>query len=252
MDMTDEQLLRYSRQIMLPQIDIEGQERLLTSSVLVVGVGGLGSPVSMYLAASGVGKLILTDPDVVDLTNLQRQVVHATNTVGLLKVESAAQRLQQLNPDIEVVCLPKALDEAELLEQVQAVDVVVDCTDNLESRFAVNRACVQAVKPLVSAAAIRWEGQISVFHPGEAESPCYQCFYGDVAGVPQTCSENGVIGPLLGILGSMQALEALKLLTAQGEALVGRVLLFDSLNMEWTPIKLARRPNCVVCGEKAS
>ena len=249
MDITDEQLLRYSRQIMLPQIDIPGQEKLLGATVLIVGVGGLGSPVSMYLAASGVGKLILTDPDVVDLTNLQRQVVHSTDSVGMLKVESAAQRLAQLNPGIEVVGLPTALSEAELLEQVQTVDVVVDCTDNLESRFAVNRVCVQAVKPLVSAAAIRWEGQISVFHPGEVSSPCYQCFYGDVAGVPQTCSENGVIGPLLGILGSMQALETLKLLTDQGEALIGRVLLFDSLHMEWTPIRLAKRPNCVVCGE---
>lgn len=248
MDMTDEQLLRYSRQIMLPQIDMAGQERLLDAKVLVVGVGGLGSPVAMYLAASGVGKLVLTDPDVVDLTNLQRQIVHSTDTVGALKVESAARRLEQINPDIEVVCLPEALNEIALLEKVQDVDVVVDCTDNLESRFAVNRACVRAIKPLVSAAAIRWEGQISVFHPGETDSPCYQCFYGDVTSVPQTCSENGVIGPLLGILGSMQALEVLKLLTGQGDALIGRVLLFDSLGMEWTPIRLAKRPACAVCG----
>ncbi len=250
-EISDQQLLRYSRQIMLPQIDIAGQEKLLGSTVLVVGVGGLGSPVSMYLAAAGVGKLILTDPDVVDLTNLQRQVVHATDTVAMLKVESAAQRLQQLNPDIEVVCLPKALDEAELLAQVQSADVVVDCTDNLESRFAVNRVCVKAVKPLVSAAAVRWEGQISVFHPGVAHSPCYQCFYGDVAGVPETCSENGVIGPLLGVLGSMQALETLKLLTGQGDALIGRVLLFDALHMEWTPLQLAQRQDCTICGSAA-
>lgn len=247
MDITDEQLLRYSRQIMLPQLEVDGQERLLNATVLIVGLGGLGSPVSMYLAASGVGKLILTDPDTVDLSNLQRQVIHSTDTVGQLKVDSAAQRLAQLNPDIEVVCLPKALSQGELMEQVQAVDIVVDCTDNLETRFFVNRICFDATKPLVSAAAIRWEGQISVFHPGVADSPCYQCFYGDVANVPQTCSENGVIGPLLGILGSMQALEVLKLITGTGESLIGRVLLFDSLGMEWTQIRLPKRESCVVC-----
>lgn len=250
MDMTDQQLLRYSRQIMLPQFDVEGQEKLLQSSVLIVGVGGLGSPVAMYLAAAGVGKLVLTDPDTVDLTNLQRQIVHSTDTVDITKVESAAQRLAQLNPDIAVSCIPEALNGDHLLDAVNSVDVVVDCTDNLESRFAVNRACVAAGKPLVSAAAIRWEGQISVFHPGVENSPCYQCFYGDVAGLPETCSENGVIGPLLGVLGSMQALETIKLLTGRGEALVGRVLLFDSLNMEWTPIRLAKRAGCQVCGSE--
>ncbi|MEZ5536847.1 MAG: molybdopterin-synthase adenylyltransferase MoeB [Thiolinea sp.] len=248
--MTDQQLLRYSRQIMLPDFDVEGQERLLQSRVLIVGVGGLGSPVSMYLAAAGVGRLVLTDPDTVDLTNLQRQIVHSTDAVDVPKVESAAQRLAQINPDIEVTCIPEALDDAALLEAVKSVDVVVDCTDNLDSRFAVNRACVEAVKPLVSAAAIRWEGQISVFHPGVADSPCYQCFYGDVAGLPETCSENGVIGPLLGVLGSMQALETIKLLTGAGDALVGRVLLLDSLNMEWTPIRLPKRAGCKVCGSK--
>lgn len=251
MDMTDQQLLRYSRQIMLPQFDVEGQEKLLGSGVLIVGVGGLGSPVSMYLAAAGVGKLILTDPDTVDMTNLQRQIVHSTETVDVLKVESAAQRLVELNPDVEVVCIPETLDDDSLLEAVKSVDLVVDCTDNLETRFAVNRACVQAVKPLVSAAAIRWEGQISVFHPGVEDSPCYQCFYGDVAGLPQTCSENGVIGPLLGVLGSMQALESIKVLTGSGDPLVGRVLLFDSLGMEWTPIRLAKRASCKVCGGKS-
>lgn len=252
MEMTDQQLLRYSRQIMLPQFDVTGQERLLEASVLIVGVGGLGSPVSMYLAAAGVGKLILTDPDVVDMTNLQRQIVHSTDTVGMLKVKSAAQHLVQLNPEVEVVCLPEALGDDALLEAVKSADVVVDCTDNLESRFAVNRACVAAMKPLVSAAAIRWEGQISVFHPGVADSPCYQCFYGDVAGLPETCSENGVIGPLLGVLGSMQALEVIKVLTNLGETLVGRVLLFDALGMEWTPIRLTKRAGCKVCGSEQS
>lgn len=248
MELSDEQLLRYSRQIMLPQLDLAGQERLLESRVLIVGAGGLGSPVSMYLAASGVGTLVLSDPDVVDLTNLQRQIVHTTTSVGQLKVESAQQRLAQLNPEVEVITLPRALDQEELLAQVAMADVVVDCTDNLESRFLVNRMCFAATKPLVSAAAIRWEGQISVFTPGVGNSPCYQCFYGDVGAVPQTCSENGVIGPLLGILGSMQALEVIKLLSGVGEALIGRVLLFDSMGMEWTQIRLAKRPGCAVCG----
>lgn len=252
MELTDPQLLRYSRQIMLPQFDITGQERLLESSVLIIGLGGLGSPVAMYLAGAGVGKLILTDPDTVDLTNLQRQVIHSTAAVGALKVESATQRLTQLNPEVEVSCIPKILADDALLEVVKSVDVVLDCTDNLAARFAANRACMAAGKPMVSAAAIRWEGHLSVFHPGVADSPCYQCFYGDVTGVAETCSENGVIGPLLGILGSMQALETIKLLTGLGEALVGRVLLFDALGMEWTPIRLAKRANCKVCGSEQS
>ncbi|PID99933.1 MAG: molybdopterin-synthase adenylyltransferase MoeB [Thiothrix nivea] len=250
--MTDEQLLRYSRQIMLPQVDIEGQERLLESKVLIVGVGGLGSPVSMYLAAAGVGQLILTDPDTVDLSNLQRQIVHGSDTMGEAKVTSAARRLKQLNPDVVICTMPEALDNDRLLEAVQDVDVVVDCTDNLASRFAINRTCIAAVKPLVSAAAIRWEGQISVFHPGIADSPCYQCFYGDVTRLSETCSENGVIGPLLGVLGSLQALETIKLLTGKGDTLIGRVLLFDSLNMTWTTVRLAKRTGCKVCGGNAA
>ncbi len=249
MDLTDEQLLRYSRQIMLPQIDVSGQERISAARVLVVGVGGLGSPVALYLAAAGVGQLVLTDPDVVDLTNLQRQIVHANTSIGQDKVASAAARLATINPDIQIETLAYKLDEAGLLAQAQAADVVVDCTDNLEARFAINRACVAAKTPLVSAAAIRWEGQISVFRSDQAESPCYQCFYGNVSSVPQTCSENGVIGPLLGVLGSMQAVEVLKLLADVGTTLTGRVLLFDALNMEWTAIKLMKRKDCVVCGE---
>ncbi len=251
MDLSDQQLLRYSRQIMLPQVDVAGQERLLHATVLVIGVGGLGSPVALYLAASGVGRLILSDPDVVDLTNLQRQIAHATDTVGTLKVTSAAGRLQQINPEVVVESIPAVLEGDDLLAQVQRADVVVDCTDNLASRFAINRACVQAKKPLVSAAAIRWEGQISVYQPAHANSPCYQCFYGNVNNIPQTCSQNGVIGPLLGILGSMQAVETLKLLVGVGEPLMGRVLLLDALNMEWTEIRLPKRPDCLVCGQVA-
>lgn len=246
--MDDEQLLRYSRQIMLPQIDIVGQEKLNAARVLIIGMGGLGSPVAMYLATSGVGMLVLCDPDVVDLTNLQRQIVHDTPKVGQLKVASAAETLRRLNPEITVETLPRKLDEAELLHQMQQADVVVDCTDNLEARLLINRVAVATRKPLVSAAAIRWEGQISVFQPYLGENPCYHCFYGKVGGIAQTCSENGVVGPLLGILGSMQALEVVKLLVGTGETLTGKVMLFDGQAMEWMSFKLPRDPACPVCG----
>ncbi len=246
--MQDEQLLRYSRQIMLPQIDIEGQMKLNAACVLILGIGGLGSPVSMYLAASGIGKLLLCDPDVVDLTNLQRQIIHDTPKVGMTKVESAAETLQRINPEIVVETIPARLDEVAILQRMQQADVVVDCTDNLDARLLINRVAVTARKPLVSAAAIRWEGQISVFQPYIGENPCYHCFYGKVGGITQTCSENGVVGPLLGIMGSMQALEAIKLLVGTGKTLTGRVLLFDGQAMEWMGFKLPRDPQCPVCG----
>jgi molybdopterin/thiamine biosynthesis adenylyltransferase len=246
--MNDDQLLRYSRQIMLPQIDIDGQAKLSAATVLILGVGGLGSPVSMYLASSGIGKLVLCDPDVVDLTNLQRQIVHDTPKVGQPKVISAAETLHRLNPEITVATIPAKLDETALLAQMQQADVVVDCTDNLDSRLLINRVAVAARKPLVSAATIRWEGQISVFQPWLGDNPCYHCFYGKVGGIAQTCSENGVVGPLLGILGSMQALEVIKLLVGNGETLTGRVLLFDGQAMEWMGFKLPRDPHCPVCG----
>lgn len=245
--MDDAQLLRYSRQIMLPQIGITGQEKLNAARVLIIGVGGLGSPVAMYLATSGVGTLVLCDPDVVDLSNLQRQIVHDTPKIGQLKVDSAAETLRRLNPEITVETLPRQLDEAELLSQMQQADVVVDCTDNLDSRLLINRVAVAARKPLVSAAAIRWEGQISVFQPYRGENPCYHCFYGKVGGIAQTCSENGVVGPLLGILGSMQALEVLKLVVGTGETLTGKVLLFDGRALEWMRFTLPRDPACPVC-----
>ena len=184
----------------------------------------------------------------VDLTNLQRQIVHDTPKVGQLKVASAAETLRRLNPEITVETLPRKLDEAELLSQMQQADVVVDCTDNLEARLLINRVAVATRKPLVSAAAIRWEGQISVFQPYLGENPCYHCFYGKVGGIAQTCSENGVVGPLLGILGSMQALEVVKLLVGTGETLTGKVMLFDGQAMEWMSFKLPRDPACPVCG----
>lgn len=246
--MNDDQLLRYSRQIMLPQIDLEGQEKLNAARVLIIGVGGLGSPVSMYLATSGIGKLVLCDHDVVDLTNLQRQIVHDTPKVGQPKVDSAAETLRRLNPEITVETIPAKLDAAALLAQMQQVDVVVDCTDNLDTRLLINQVAVAARKPLVSAAAIRWEGQISVFQPWLGENPCYHCFYGKVGGIAQTCSENGVVGPLLGILGSMQALEVIKLVVGNGETLTGKVMLFDGQALEWVSFKLPRDPSCPVCG----
>lgn len=246
MDLTDEQLLRYSRQILLPQFDVAGQERLLQSTVVIFGLGGLGSPASLYLAASGVGKLILIDPDTVDLSNLQRQIVHSQATIGVSKVLSAQQHLQQINPTIKIETHQQALNGAALLAQVQQADVVLDCTDNLATRLAINAACVQANKPLVSAAAIRFEGQIGIFHAA-ATSPCYQCLYGKVEELPQTCSTNGVLGPVLGVLGSMQAIEAIKLLTQIGEVLRGRMLLFDAFSMEWTAIRVPKRFNCPIC-----
>ncbi|HPY42507.1 MAG TPA: molybdopterin-synthase adenylyltransferase MoeB [Thiolinea sp.] len=248
MELTDEQLLRYSRQILLPQFGIEGQERLAQATVVIFGLGGLGSPASLYLAASGVGKLILIDPDVVDLSNLQRQVVHSEFSIGLPKVLSAQQRLQQLNPSLQIEIQQQVLVGEALLALIQQADLVLDCTDSLATRLAINAACVQANKPLVSAAAIRFEGQIGVFH-AKANSPCYQCFSGKLAELPQTCSTNGVLGPVLGVLGSMQALEAIKLLTQIGQPLIGRVLFFDALSMEWTTIRVPKRADCPVCAK---
>ncbi|WP_020396171.1 HesA/MoeB/ThiF family protein [Thiolinea disciformis] len=245
--MDDEQLLRYSRQIMLPQIDITGQQRLQQARALIIGLGGLGSPVSMYLASAGLGTLVLCDADTVDLTNLQRQIVHDSEKVGQRKVDSAAETLQRLNPEIKLEIIPTRLDAEALLAHIQQVDVVLDCTDNLESRLLINQMAVQARKPLVSAAAIRWEGQMSVFQPWLGENPCYQCFYSKTAALAQTCSENGVVGPILGILGSMQALETIKLIVGTGRSLAGRVLLFDGLVMEWISFTLPRDPNCSVC-----
>lgn len=244
----DEQLLRYSRQLMLPQIDIAGQQKLLNASVIIMGLGGLGSVVSMYLASSGVGRLILVDPDEVELTNLQRQIVHTTERIGMFKVESAAIQLTALNPSVKLELIPRRLSEDSLIALAQQADVVVDCTDNLTTRLMINRACVQAHKPLVSGAAIRWEGQVSVFDSRQAHSPCYHCFYGALTEVEQACSVNGVVAPLLGMVGSAQALEVIKLLTGAGKGLVGRVLLVDALSMDWHSIQLPKDPHCAVCG----
>ncbi|WP_341962043.1 molybdopterin-synthase adenylyltransferase MoeB [Pseudomonas sp. RC10] len=246
--LSDEELLRYSRQILLQQVDIDGQMRLKQSRALIVGVGGLGSPVALYLAAAGVGELHLADFDTVDLTNLQRQIIHDTQSVGQGKVDSAMARLTAINPAVKLVPHRVALDEDSLTAAVDAVDLVLDCSDNFTTREAVNAACVAAAKPLVSGAAIRLEGQLSVFDPRRADSPCYHCLYGHGSESELTCSEAGVIGPLVGLVGSLQALEALKLLAGFGDPMVGRLLLIDALGTRFRELKVKRDPGCSVCG----
>ncbi|QVE18010.1 MULTISPECIES: molybdopterin-synthase adenylyltransferase MoeB [Pseudomonas] len=246
--LSDEELLRYSRQILLQHVDIDGQIRLKSSRALIVGLGGLGSPVALYLAAAGVGELHLADFDSVDLTNLQRQVIHDSHSIGQAKVDSAMARLTAINPEVTLVAHRAALDADSLSAAVQGVDLVLDCSDNFSTREAVNAACVAAGKPLVSGAAIRLEGQLSVFDPRRAESPCYHCLYGHGSEAELTCSEAGVIGPLVGLVGSLQALEALKLLAGFGEPLVGRLLLIDALSTRFRELKVKRDPACGVCG----
>ena len=246
--MTDDELLRYSRQVLLPNFDIEGQERLRQSHALIVGLGGLGSAAAMYLAAAGVGRLTLVDFDRVDLSNLQRQIVHRIADLGRSKVESARDTLRALNPLIEVSTIPKALDEAELLEQVRRADVVVDACDNLPTRLAINAACVRVGVPLVSGAAIRLEGQLLVWRPG-GEGACYRCLYRAAEVNGETCAQTGVLAPVVGVIGSLQAVEAIKVLTELGETLDGRLLLLDAARMEWRIMKARRWPECPVCGD---
>ncbi|ATB64711.1 molybdopterin-synthase adenylyltransferase MoeB [Pseudomonas mosselii] len=248
--LSDQELLRYSRQILLSQVDIDGQLRLKHGKALVIGLGGLGSPVALYLAAAGVGGLHLADFDTVDLTNLQRQVIHDSDSVGMSKVDSAIKRLQAINPEISLVAHRQALDEDSLAAAVAAVDVVLDCSDNFGTREAVNAACVVAGKPLVSGAAIRLEGQLSVFDTRRDTSPCYHCLYGHGSEAELTCSEAGVIGPLVGLVGSLQALEALKLLAGFGEPLIGRLLLIDALSTRMRELRVKRDPACAVCGSR--
>lgn len=245
--MNDDQLLRYSRQIMLPDFDIAGQECLLQASVLVIGVGGLGSPVALYLAAAGVGHMILVDHDVVDLSNLQRQVIHQEASLGDPKVASAAATIAALNPATNVTTINHKLDEAALATAVAQADLVVDCTDNFQIRYAINDACWTARVPLVSGAAIRWEGQIAVFDPRDCNSPCYRCLYAEGDDAALNCSENGVIAPLVGIVGACQAMEAIKVLANIGENLTGYVLYFDGKRMEWRRLKLPKSPACTTC-----
>jgi molybdopterin-synthase adenylyltransferase len=247
--MNDNQLLRYSRHILLDEIGIEGQEKILAARALVIGAGGLGSPAAFYLATAGVGKVTLVDNDSVDLTNLQRQILHTTERVGQPKSESGKRTLEQINPEIEIVALTERAENERLDELVRDATVVLDCSDNFATRHAVNRACVAARVPLVSGAAIRLDGQISVFDSRRPDAPCYACLFPpDQQFEEVQCSTMGVFAPLVGIIGTMQAAEALKLVAEVGESLAGRLLLLDARTMEWTSIKVARNKDCSVCG----
>lgn len=246
--MDDQQLLRYSRQILLPQIDVTGQQRLLDSRVLIVGLGGLGSPVALYLAGAGVGSLLLADDDHVDMTNLQRQIIHTTANLDRQKTASAAEQINALNPHVQLQCLDDRLVGQQLLEAVEQVDVVMDCTDNFATRQALNKACLNLRKPWVSGAAIRLQGQMTVYDPRRPDSPCYECLYGDGDETALSCSEAGVIGPLVGMIGSLQALEAIKLLVGFGESMVGRLLLIDALRSGFRELRIPRDPQCPSCG----
>jgi molybdopterin/thiamine biosynthesis adenylyltransferase len=244
----DDQLLRYSRHILLDDIGIEGQQRLLDSHVLVVGAGGLGSPVAMYLAASGVGHITLADPDKVDLTNLQRQIAHTTERVGQTKVASAAKALQAINPEVRLTLLEKQLQSDDLDQLLPDIDAVVDCCDNFATRQAVNAACVKHRVPLVSGAALRMDGQIAVFDPRDQLSPCYACIFPPTPAPPETlCSTMGVLAPLVGVIGTMQAMETVKLLSGMGSRLVGKLLMLDGRDMAWREMHITRHASCPVC-----
>lgn len=246
--MDDTQLLRYSRQILLSDIDIKGQQTLLDSKVLIIGMGGLGSPVALYLASAGIGTLGICDFDEVELSNLQRQIIHSNNTIGLSKVDSAKQSINRINPDITVIKHPEKLEGNALDNIIEHYDLVLDCSDNFSSRFAINQACFKSKKPLVSGAVIRMEGQISVYDSRDKSSPCYQCLYGVAAEIADTCSTNGVLAPVAGIIGSIQATEAIKCLLGL-PTLMGRLLIHDAREMQFREIKLKRDVNCPCCGK---
>ncbi len=251
--MNDDQLLRYSRHILLNEIGIEGQQRLLDAHALIIGAGGLGSPAALYLASAGVGHITLVDDDVVDLTNLQRQIAHTTQRIGSAKVDSAKEAIRAINAEVQVVTLNERADAARLEKLVGQADVVLDCCDNFSTRHAINTACLRHHKPLVSGAAIRFDGQISVYDPRSEESPCYACVFPEDAAFEETrCATMGVFSPLVGIIGSMQAAEALKLLTGSGSSLAGRLLMLEGLAMEWTEVRVARNPVCRVCQSRSS
>ena len=247
--MDDRELLRYSRHILLPELGVEAQQRFAEARVLIVGAGGLGCPAAQFLAAAGVGHLTLCDPDRVDLTNLQRQTLFATADIGTPKAAAAAARLAAINPEVKVDARVARLEGAALAQAVSAADVVLDCSDNFATRHAVNRACVAAGRPLVSGAAIRFDGQVAVFDPRIPGTPCYHCLFGEGEAIEETrCATMGVFAPLTGIVGATQAAEALKLIARIGTSLAGRLLLFDALAMEWREVRIPRDPSCPVCG----
>ncbi|MCB1756788.1 MAG: molybdopterin-synthase adenylyltransferase MoeB [Gammaproteobacteria bacterium] len=245
--MNKQQLSRYGRHINLPDVGLDGQEKLLASRALLIGMGGLGSPIAMYLAAAGVGTLVLCDFDQVELSNLQRQIAHTTDRIGQLKTHSAKAACLALNPDINIETIDYALDETDMNEAVSSVDIVIEGSDNFPTRFAVNAACVKHKKPLVSGAAIRFDGQVSVFRGDNPDSPCYRCLYKDGGETAESCAITGVFAPLVGIIGTVQAMEALKILLGIGESLDSRLLLLDGLAMQWQEIRLRKDPACPVC-----
>jgi len=247
--MNDQQLLRYSRHVLLDALGVEGQERIIAGHALVIGAGGLGSPAALYLASAGIGTLTLADGDTVDFTNLQRQILHTAERVSQAKVESGRIALAAINPETRVVPLAARLEGEALDAAVTAADVVLDCTDNFATRHAINRACVRRNKPLVSGAAIRFDGQISVYDLARPDSPCYHCLFPEGEDVEETrCAVMGVFAPLTGIIGSAQAAEALKLVAGIGESLTGRLLLLDALTMQWRNVRFNKDPACAVCG----
>jgi len=248
--MDDQQLLRYSRQIMLPRFGYEGQQKLLDAHVLIVGAGGLGSPAAIYLASAGIGHITIADDDNVDLSNLQRQILHHNHDIGRPKVDSAKDTLTEINPDTRVTPLHARVSDEQLAELVKQADLVIDASDNFTTRFAINEACVKNRTALVSGAAIRMEGQLSVFLPQRADSPCYRCLYKEAEEPDQTCTDNGVVSPIVGVIGCLQALEAIKVLLDLGESLCGQLLIFDGLYHEWRSVKLTRDPACPVCAQR--
>jgi adenylyltransferase/sulfurtransferase len=237
---------------MLPQVGFEGQQRLLDAHVLIIGAGGLGSPVAIYLASAGIGHITIADDDEVDLSNLQRQILHHSKDIGRPKVDSAQDALSELNPDINVTPLHTRVSDEQLDGLVRQADLVIDASDNFSTRFAINEACVANRTALVSGAAIRMEGQVSVYLPQRADSPCYRCLYKEAEEPDQTCADNGVLAPIVGVIGSIQALEAIKVLLDLGEPLCGRLLIFDGLYHEWRSLKLNRDPACPVCGHRGT
>lgn len=248
--MNDDQLLRYSRHILLDELGIEGQERLLAARVLVIGAGGLGSPVLLYLGSAGVGQITIVDADRVDATNLQRQIAHNLARIGEFKAVSAMQSIAAINPDVKVIPITQRADDALLDTLVAGADLVLDCTDNFATRHAINRACVAHRKPLVSGAAIRLDGQVTVYDMRDAQSPCYACIFPESGQLEETqCATMGVFAPLVGIIGTVQAAEALKLLCGVGRALTGRLLMLDGRSMEWNEMSVARDAHCPVCGQ---
>ena len=245
--MNDHELLRYSKQIMLPQIDVEGQQKIIDSTMLLIGMGGLGSPSALYLAAAGVGHLIIADFDQVELSNLQRQIIHRTDDIGDDKVNSAKAKLLELNPNITVTVANEIMHSDNLASLIKDVDIVLDGTDNFESRFEINKACVECHKPLISAAVIRFEGQISVFKGYEVDQPCYQCLYSKQGDSRESCVENGVLAPVAGLVGTIQALQAIKVLLGLGEQLCGELLLIDGLDLSFRKVKIVKDPECPIC-----